>query len=555
MRDLHKKKLQLGILLDSYEVPSWIYTMLKKILQSEYAEINLIILNDSAYQKNRLESRIKTDLDFLLYRFYKKLDEKYFPSNPNPFETKNIKKIIGNLESLKIYPKQINDLDLFNEQDINKINNFSLDVLIKLGFGTLKGKILKTSKFGMWSFQHGNLDVRSDLPSGFWEVMNKQPLTGSFLQILRDESDSGQILYKSYSRTDPCSVKRNLDKIVWKSLSFLPRKLKELYEIGDEEFFIRLNGHSDFDSYDKKLFPPPTNRKMLKPIFTLSGRITKSLFNHSMFFDQWILLFDLDQEIKYSLERFKKIIPPKDRFWGDPHVIYKNDHYYIFFEEFFYNSKKGHISLIIMDEQGNYTKPEKILEKPYHLSYPFVFFYKDDYYMIPESSANNTIELYKCVDFPKRWKFYKNIMNNLFALDTTLFYYKNKWWLFTNIVENEGGPTSEELFLFYSDNLLGDSWIPHPQNPIVSNIENGRPAGKIFEHNGKLLRPSQNSTYWYGYGLNFNKIETLDENHYQELPLNSIEPRWDKKIRSVHTFNHENGLTIVDAQLRRFRAF
>ena len=107
MQDLNKKKLQLGILLNSYEVPSWIYTMLKKIQQSEYAEINLIIQNDSAYQKNRLESRIKTDLEFMLYRFYKKLDEKYFPSNPNPFETKNIKKILGNLESLKISDRKI----------------------------------------------------------------------------------------------------------------------------------------------------------------------------------------------------------------------------------------------------------------------------------------------------------------------------------------------------------------------------------------------------------------------------------------------------------------
>ncbi len=34
---------------------------------------------------------------------------------------------------------------------------------------------------------------------------------------------------------------------------------------------------------------------------------------------------------------------------------------------------KGHISVIRMDEQGVYSEPVKVLERPYHLSYPFVF--------------------------------------------------------------------------------------------------------------------------------------------------------------------------------------
>jgi len=174
--------------------------------------------------------------------------------------------------------------------------------------------------------------------------------------------------------------------------------------------------------------------------------------------------------------------------------------------------------------------------------------------MIPETPSTKTIEVYKCIEFPRRWEFLKNLMENIQAADTTLLHYENKWWLFTNIVENEGANMAEELFLFYSDNPLSERWIPHPKNPIVSDISNGRPAGKIFEHNGNLFRPSQNSTKRYGYGLKFNKIINLDENNYQEKLVDSIEPKWEKNIKAVHTFNFEKKLTIIDAQLRRIRS-
>ena len=42
-----KKKIKLGILLNSYLVPFWSYKMIEEINNSSYAEINLIVKNDS----------------------------------------------------------------------------------------------------------------------------------------------------------------------------------------------------------------------------------------------------------------------------------------------------------------------------------------------------------------------------------------------------------------------------------------------------------------------------------------------------------------------------
>ena len=38
-----------------------------------------------------------------------------------------------------------------------------------------------------------------------------------------------------------------------------------------------------------------------------------------------------------------------------------------------YNTEKGHISVIKMDDQGNYDRPVKVIDQKYHLSYPFIF--------------------------------------------------------------------------------------------------------------------------------------------------------------------------------------
>ena len=86
-------------------------------------------------------------------------------------------------------------------------------------------------------------------------------------------------------------------------------------------------------------------------------------------------MYDLQDQISTSFWRFKKIIPPKDRFWADPHVFFKDDIYYIFIEEYIYKKKKAHISLIEMQQSGKYSDPVKVLEEPFHLSYPHVFEY------------------------------------------------------------------------------------------------------------------------------------------------------------------------------------
>ena len=144
-----------------------------------------------------------------------------------------------------------------------------------------------------------------------------------------------------------------------------------------------------------------------------------------------------------------------------------------------------------------------------------------------------------------------NLLENVKAMDSTIFYKNNKFWLFANVVGIEGALTTEELFLFSSDNLLSDKWESHLNNPIVSDVRSSRPAGRLFWNNGKLYRPSQDCSARYGYSTIINEIEVFDEKDYKEHKVTSIIPNWDNKTVATHTLSFDHGLSVIDATVKR----
>jgi hypothetical protein len=548
------EKLKIGLMIDSTDVPYWVYLMIEKINQSNYAKIELLIVNGSEMSKNSTLTKIKNNRNYFLYKIYTKLENKIYKPELDVFTTYDLKGKLSNVKEITVIPKQTKYSDWIKPEDIKEILENDLDVIVRLGFRILRGNILNAAKCGVWSFHHGDNDVNRGGPAGFWEVFQNHPVTGSILQIINEDLDEGKVLAKSYSTTDPMLVKRNCNNYYNKTLSFLPRKLKELHELGKNEFLQKVEKENEnIKFYSNRLYVKPTNNEFFKMGCSNFGKFLKRNLENTYSFEQWGLLFDIKKEISKSMWRYKKILPPKDRFWADPHIVTMDKNYFIFIEEYIYNQSKGHIAVIKMDKEGNYDYLGKVLEKDYHLSYPFVFEFENNFYMIPETESNKNIELYKCVDFPKKWEYHGEIMNNVSAVDTTIFNHDNKWWMFTGIKENMGSSNSDELFLFHSDSPLSNKWEPHSKNPIISDVRQARPAGKIFSFKDKLYRPSQNSSKFYGYGVSINQINNISKNEYEETSITSILPNWDKNITRVHTFAYDSGLSMIDAKIKRRR--
>ena len=94
----------------------------------------------------------------------------------------------------------------------------------------------------------------------------------------------------------------------------------------------------------------------------------------------------------FSFWRSKKIRNPKNGFYADPFLFQSGERNYCFVEEYDYDNKKGHISVIEITPKG-YTPLGKVLEEDFHLSFPFVFQYEDQIFMCPETQDVGQIRL------------------------------------------------------------------------------------------------------------------------------------------------------------------
>jgi hypothetical protein len=170
--------------------------------------------------------------------------------------------------------------------------------------------------------------------------------------------------------------------------------------------------------------------------------------------------------------------------------------------------------------------------------------------MVPETMHNRTIEMYRCVEFPHRWKLDRVLLGDLWCADATLHRDVDRWWMFASSCV-DGGELNDELQLFHADSLHGE-WKPHRRNPVRSDVRGARPAGRIFRADGALYRPGQVCTPIYGAAIALNRITRLDEHGYAEEEVRRIAPA-DAGLLGMHTINRAGDLSVTDVFLRRPR--
>ena len=180
------------------------------------------------------------------------------------------------------------------------------------------------------------------------------------------------------------------------------------------------------------------------------------------------------------------IVPPQDRYWADPFPIRRQDRDWVFFEEVAYG-RPGTLAVgVLRGDLFEYVGT--VLEGPHHLSWPFLFEWEENLFLLPESRAAGRIEAFRCVDFPLRWEPYAVLLERP-AVDPVLVEHEGRWWLFCTVA-SPGVDAWDTLYLFYADHPFGP-FRPHPGNPVVSDVRNARAAGRIERTAAGLIRPAQ----------------------------------------------------------------
>jgi hypothetical protein len=552
--------LKIGLLLDSPELPRCHAEVLDHILQSNFARLELLVFNTMARKKaaqpppKRSLFRKMIDLlhasqslQTLLFTLYQSWDRRNILPSEDPNALKDCSARLQHIESISVAPIRRSVVHYFPPDATTQIREKKLDVLIRFGFNVLQGEILTAAKYGVWSYHYGDIDYYRGGPAYFWEVYENNPVSAATLQVLMEELEAGKILYKGFFATQlGISQVRNRVQPYWGSSTFVIQKLRELHQHGWEHIERTAVRPAPYLG-KKKLYGIPSNSEMLKwlgPV--LVRKVLRRLVRRPMI-EHWRLAIRsraplvIDSAPVPDLDDFRWLESPKGRSYADPFMVKEGGKIYVFFEDFDYATQRGRISCAEV-EKGGIANPVPVLEKPYHLSYPCIFRAGDGMYMIPETAANGTVELYRCVRFPDRWKMEK-VLFKAFAVDTTVWMDDGLYWFFVTLLEPRG--FGAQLWLFHATALTGE-WTAHPSNPISTDVRNARGAGAIFRHNGKLFRPSQDCSKHYGHNITFNEILVWDRCQYQEKPCVTINPIWAEGLVGTHTYSHVDQVEIID---------
>ncbi len=391
----------------------------------------------------------------------------------------------------------------------------------------------------MWVLWHDELERRG-IPPLFWEMLRGDSSAAAGLEA---QTPLGpRLLYRSAASMERSSLYLNRNAAYSKSSEFVSRALRGL-EAGRPAPVLTAR--------DREGLPArgPNALETLRFTGSVAARILRNRMQMRGARCEWFLALRPKGAPPWHTARpsgFEELANPPGRFRADPFLLRSGGATWLFFEEAEFATEKGVIGCMEIGPDGKCSDARVVLERDYHLSYPFVFVWDGRHYMIPETSENRTIELYRATDFPHRWELDRVLFRDVVAVDTTLLEADGRFWLFS-AMSASGGSGNDELFLFHSDTPRGH-WTPHPMNPIVSDVHCARPAGRIFRHDGAWIRPGQDCSSSYGVAIALQRIEVLNEREYREVSIGRIDPDWAPGLVATHSIDGDGGLAVIDGR-------
>ena len=193
-----------------------------------------------------------------------------------------------------------------------------------------------------------------------------------------------------------------------------------------------------------------------------------------------------------------------------PFLVIKDQRYYMFFTAKDLESDSGGIGLAESSDGIQWRFRRTVIREPFVLSHPYVFEWRNEYYLIPEAHTETSVRLYKATAFPEKWAYVGNLLEGDHFISPTLARHKGMWWLFTSPSGND------TLRLFYASDFRGP-WKEHPLSPIVKkDLRTARPAGRPFVIDGSLYRLGQDCYPTYGRAVRAFQITEISPTTYAE---------------------------------------
>lgn len=531
----------------------WQVDALNELKEHGHSLVLLIRDARKTSETSRFRQLLKKKWNTFLYTF---LENRVF--KPDARRMSDIHRKLQGIDILDCCVEQKGYSEYFTQADIKAVGSYQLDFILRFGFNIIRGDILAAARCGVWSFHHDDEIKYRGGPAGFWEIFNGDPVNGAILQQLTHKLDGGFILKKGYLKTIMHSYRGNLEQLLSVTSSW-PALVADAMVSNPGVVFAASHTTAP-------IYKVPGNWLMARFLFKLFLNRVKFHSNDLLSAEDWNvgLIMKPIHEVALGIGILKKTEiawirrGSRNKYLADPSGFIENNKLHILAEEYSYPKKKAIISEIVWDidpvrvfDPVRVSDPVRVIEAEDHLSYPFVIKHQGQVYCLPESYQSGKITLYRRDPATGTFVKEKILVDNMEAVDPTLYFYNSSWWLFFTIKKY----SATHLFIYHAAEITGE-YMPHCCNPMKIDVRSARPAGTPFIHNGLLYRPAQDCSVTYGGRVVINHVVKLDEHEFEEQPVKSVGPVADTKYnRGLHTISGINEFTLIDGKRYRFNPF
>ena len=413
-----------------------------------------------------------------------RLDRAFFRSRPDAFQLVDLDDAHADL--------------LANTQPALNLDGQLPDLVLDLTSSRGPTSTEGEPRLGIWSLRYGE-DSLPLGPAAFTREFSRRSEVAITELVTRDASrddasgpmfTGSRVIYRSIGSVDPYSPARTRNAAAWKAAEFPARVLADM----------RAGRTPDVDGAEapRSLRNEPSTRSAVGLVARMAGRALREAVRRLVERPAWFVAIRVAGPAlavagPNDMSGFRALEAPPGRFYADPFIVRNPTGAHLFVEDGPLGGGPARIVALDLDSNGRLrSAPCVALEASTHLSYPFVFQDDGEWYMLPETAATGTVELFRARRFPDAWERHAVLLRDIRSWDPTLLRHDGRYWLFATVAAS-GASDSDELSVYWSESLVGP-WHPHPRNPVVSDARHARPAGRILVDGGSLVRPAQDCT-------------------------------------------------------------
>lgn len=115
------------------------------------------------------------------------------------------------------------------------------------------------------------------------------------------------------------------------------------------------------------------------------------------------------------------LLPRREGWWfADPLLYHRRGKRWLFAEAMDLSTGKGRLEVCELHDDGTTDDWRVALEEDFHLSFPMVFDWNGEVWMIPETGSDHSLRLYRCKTFPTQWELVQRFPTDEELCDTIL---------------------------------------------------------------------------------------------------------------------------------------